>query len=152
MDLSSPEFEDDDMVTPPTPTGSFSSRSEIEPRNHRAASPPLEKDEKEFTQTARGMQKRKLSGDLQMGGVPSEMEHYTPKHLDNEALFGDGRAVNIGATFVSSPAMKPTGTNSLKRPLEEHDMWSRFEAALDWDSRSPEHIELDELDGLLDDF
>ncbi|RDW72043.1 hypothetical protein BP5796_08077 [Coleophoma crateriformis] len=152
VDLSSPEFEDDDMVTPPTPTGSFSSRSEIEPRNHRAASPPLEKDEKEFTQTARGMQKRKLSGDMHMGGVPSEMEHYTPKYLDNEALFGEGRTATVGAAFVSSPAMKPTGINQLKRSLEENDMWSRFDSALDWDNRSPEHIELDELDGLLDDF
>ena len=72
VDLSSPEFEDDDMVSPPTPTGSFSGG--IEPvRNDRATSPPLEKDEKEFIQTARGMQRRTMSVDVEMsGGVPSE--------------------------------------------------------------------------------
>lgn len=156
VDLSSTEFDDDDLATPPTPTGSFSGRTEMVPRNHRATSPPLEKDEKEFTQTARGMQKRKLSGDVQMTGVPSEMEYHSPKHLDADALFGEARNLTVGTAtlFVSSPAMKPSMShNGLKRGFEDsNDLWTRIETAMDWDSRSPENIELEELDGLLDDF
>lgn len=155
VDLSSPEFDDEDMVTPPTPTGSFSGRLESV-RNTRASSPPLEKDEKEFTQTARGMQKRKLSGDdTEMSGVPSDMEDHPTKNLDADVLFGEGR--NLGVTekmvFVSSPAMKPSlALNTLKRGFEENDLWARVEGAMEWDLRSPENVELEELDGMLDDF
>jgi hypothetical protein len=31
------------------------------------------------------------------------------------------------------------------------DSWTKFEGMLEWD-RSPENIELEELDGLLDDY
>jgi len=156
VDLSSPEFDDDDIVTPPKPTRSFSGRPEPVLRNHRASSPPLEKDEKEFTQTARGMQKRKLSGDIQMSGVPSEMEDSIARNMDAEALFGDGRNLNVGNTsvFVSSPAMKPIlALNTMKKAFEESsDLWMRVEGMMEWDMRSPENIELEELDGMLDDF
>jgi hypothetical protein len=153
VDLSSPEFDDDDMASPPTPTGSFSGR--IKPvRNHRASSPPLEKDEKEFTQTAMGMQTRKLSGDAEMNGVISyEMEDHPAKNME---LFGEGRnlAVTNTTVFVSSPAMKPSlSLNTLKRSFEESsDLWGRVEGAMEWDMRSPENIELDELDNMLDEF
>jgi hypothetical protein len=155
VDLSSPEFDDGDITTPPTPTGSFSGR--IKPvRNHRASSPPLEKDEKEFTQTALGMQTRKLSKDVQMSGVPSEVEENTTRNMDSDGLFGDGRNLNApsAAVFVSSPAMKPSlSLNTLKRNFEEStDIWGRIDGAMEWDMRSPESIELDELDDLLDDF
>lgn len=154
VDLSSPEFEDDDMVSPPTPTGSFSGH--IEPvRNNRATSPPLEKDEKEFTQTARGMQKRSLSRDAKTSSVPSEMDHPT-KNIDSDALFGEGRHLVISSTavFISSPAMKPSlSLNTLKRGFEEvNDLWGRVETSMEWDMRSPENIELEELDDMFDDF
>jgi hypothetical protein len=156
VDLSSPEFEDDNMVSPPTPTGSFSGR--IEPvRNNRATSPPLEKDEKEFTQTARGMQKRTMSGDVEMGGgVPSEMDHST-KNLDNDTLFGKEQHLAVANTtaYVSSPAMKATLSplNTLKRGFEEsNDLWERVDITMEWDMRSPENIELEELDDMFDDF
>lgn len=143
------------MVSPPTPTGSFSGRTETV-RNTRASSPPLEKDEKEFTQTARGMQKRKLGGDdVEMSGVPSDMEDHHAKNLEGDAFFGEGRnpAVHHAAVFVSSPAMKPSlALNILKRPFEENDLWARVEGAMEWDMRSPENVELEELDGMLDDF
>lgn len=155
VDLSSPELDDQDMLTPPTPTGSFSGRREP-PRHNRATSPPLEKDEKEFTQTARGMQKRALSVDTLMSGVPSEMEDHPARAMDPDALFGEGRALAVLNTsvFVSSPAMKPSlPLATLKRSFEEsNDPWERVSGALDWDTRSPEIIELDELDALLDDF
>lgn len=88
VDLSTPEFEeeeaqiDDDLsgrngsVQPPTPAGSFSARSSLGPHdnshntghyslshNHRAISPPLEGDEKEFTQTASSVRERTSSSE-----------------------------------------------------------------------------------------
>lgn len=157
VDLSSPEFddEDEDMV-PSAPTGSFSGRVRQVHRNTRASSPPLEKDEKEFTQTARGMQKRKLSSDTQTSGVPSEMGDHPTKPAESETLFGEGRHSHLAnnAMFVSSPAMKPSlSINVLKRPFEEStDLWTRVENTMDWDMRSPENVELDELDGMFDDL
>jgi hypothetical protein len=153
VDLSSPEFDEDDAASPPTPTGSFSGR--IAPvRNTRASSPPLEKDEKEFTQTARGMKKRKLSQDVEMGGMPSELD-MPSRNLEAEPLFGEGRHLNINnpAAFASSPAMKPSlSISTPKRGLDDsHDLWARVESN-EWDMRSPEHVELDELDGMFDDL
>jgi hypothetical protein len=154
VDLSSPELEGDD-ISPPTSIGSFTGRIESSIRNSRASSPPLEKDEKEFTQTARGMQRRKLSGDTHMSGVPSDMVDHRIRSSETEVLFGEGRHLSIpqGALFVSSPAMKPSlSLNTLKRGFEETDLWARVEGAMEWDMRSPENIELEELDGMLDDF
>lgn len=156
VDLSSPEFDGDDAMTPPTPTGSFSGRLEPVIRNNRASSPPLEKDEKEFTQTARGMQKRKLTREIQMSGVPSDMEDHPMRSPDAEALFGDGKHLNPAHTgvFASSPAMKPSfSISGLKRGFEDSSsMWVRIEGVMEWDMRSPENVELDELDGMFDDF
>ncbi|KAI9051157.1 hypothetical protein LZ554_005259 [Drepanopeziza brunnea f. sp. 'monogermtubi'] len=155
VDLSSPGYEDDDVTTPPTPTGSFSARTAQTPRNHRATSPPLEKDEKEFTQTARGMQKRKLSADTRMSGVPSEMTDHPTRSLD-DSLFGEARNLNVlnSSVFTSSPAMKPTMNNlsfsAMKRNFDECNAWA--DATVDWDLRSPENVELEELDGMFDDF
>ncbi|XMA10112.1 hypothetical protein WAI453_002903 [Rhynchosporium graminicola] len=157
VDLSSTEFEADDMAMPPTPTGSFSGRPTEAPRNHRATSPPLEKDEKEFTQTARGMQRRKLSADVQMSGVPSEMTDHPTKTLEADSLFGEARSLHVlnSSVFTSSPAMKPTmntmSFNLMKRPFEDvHEVWT--ESSTEWDMRSPENVELEELDGMFDDF
>jgi len=156
VDLSSPEFDDVEMVSPATPSGSFSGRVDRISRNHRATSPPLEKDEKEFTQTAVGMQKRKFSGDVQMGGVPSEMEDHPTKSVETDALFGEGRGLNVlnTAVFISSPAMKPSlSLSTTKRPFEDsNDLWGRVESTMDWDMRSPENVELEELDGMFDDL
>lgn len=83
VDLSAPELDpdapgDDDYHIPLTPAGtSFSGRSSLARdgtngsaseginlvHNHRAASPPLEGDEKEFTQTASNMRMRGMSLD-----------------------------------------------------------------------------------------
>jgi len=156
VDLSSTEYDDDDLITPPTPTGSFSGRTERPVRNHRASSPPLEKDEKEFTQTARGMQKRKLSGDLSsMPSIPSDMEGSPSKTTEAEGLFGEGRTLNVLNTsvFISSPAMKPSSaTKRVWDVAVETDSWKQVDASMEWDLRSPENIELDELDCMLDDF
>jgi len=179
VDLSSPELDDveeDAMGAPLTPTGSFSGRlpahhttpSSVLVRNHRAASPPLEKDEKEFTQTARGMQKRKLSEDsdtrmndapvrIQIDAseqAPVEVEDTLQKNMEvAAALFGKlgGHANMPPGTYASSPMVKPSLVVSTAKPHED-DLWAKMAISVEWDMRSPEHIELDELDDLLDDF
>ncbi|RAL63879.1 hypothetical protein DID88_003522 [Monilinia fructigena] len=140
VDLSSEEYEDDDSITPPTPTGSFSGRLERPVRNNRASSVGLEKDEKEFTQTARGMQKRKFNGEApsylakpsDMTDMPSNISDTPMKSVESDPFFGEGRGLSVTntAVFIGSPVV---------------NSW-------DWDLRSPENIELDELDGMLDDF
>ncbi|OBT80008.1 hypothetical protein VF21_01122 [Pseudogymnoascus sp. 05NY08] len=195
VDLSSPELDDvgssdsNGSVAPPTPSGSFSGRLTSDARaglarNHRAASPPLEKDEKEFTQTARGMQRRQLQSEKLREGAAAA-SHIPSFSFSGEAevkimdldgdgdLFGEhhehhGRAGNGGMHgFVSSPAMKPLGggvmagmmpllsspasVSVLKRPFEDvEEVWTKDE--MEWDSRSPENIDLEELDGMFDCF
>ncbi|KAK3381598.1 hypothetical protein B0H63DRAFT_209383 [Podospora didyma] len=177
VDLSSPELDDmdDDVAMPTTPIGSFSARgygsqlgrSSSGARNHRAASPPLEKDEKEFTQTADGLQKRKLSGDLLssssvtiMSSSNMDLDYGGGNSKDDSALFGEKMflsSANIGSLatpFATSPAIRPspmTLTMTTKARDMEAESWLRMENMLEWD-RSPENIELDELDGLLDDY
>ncbi|KAK3384315.1 hypothetical protein B0T24DRAFT_662650 [Lasiosphaeria ovina] len=183
VDLSSPEFDDidDDVAMPTTPIGSFSARgfgmgrlqlgrslSAAGGRNHRAASPPLEKDEKEFTQTADGLQKRKLSGDLMSSGASNtgsaalgSMDiEYGAIPRDDNALFGDKTFLSINSmsslamAFVTSPAIRPSPMTlnlSKTKDVEAESSWLRMENMLEWD-RSPENIALEELDGLLDDY
>ncbi|KAK4242768.1 hypothetical protein C8A03DRAFT_39932 [Achaetomium macrosporum] len=166
VDLSSPEFDDmdDDFGMPSTPIGSFSMRSFYIPprpvhngsgRHGRATSPPLEKDEKEFTQTADGLQKRKLNGDLlslSSAPPPPPVEQTVSMDLERDegSLFGAMSANPM--PFVSSPAIRPS-TLSLNfgKKDAEADSWAKLEGMLEWD-RSPETIELEELDGLLDDY
>jgi hypothetical protein len=161
VDLSSPEFDDmdDDVPMPSTPIGSLSGRaprlSSFMARSHRGTSPPLEKDEKEFTQTADGLQKRKLTGEMKAAAsepVGQVMD------LDDSArdysLFGEQKAFTAGfiATmdFVTSPAIRPSFPLNLKKDGEAEN-WAKLDSLLEWD-RSPENIELEELDGLLDDY
>ncbi|KAI8628447.1 hypothetical protein F5Y19DRAFT_486124 [Xylariaceae sp. FL1651] len=160
VDLSSPEFDDmeDDWPMPGTPMGSISGRHRslhTLSRIHKAEEPPLEKDEKEFTQTADGLQKRKARGELLSAtpvdqlGIDDGMQH--------EQLFGEPhRGLAPGflphMAFMTSPAMRPSLT--IPAPIKrdgEAEGWSKLDAMLDWD-KSPETIELDELDCLLDDF
>lgn len=165
------------MVTPPTPTGSFSGRNSLivtNPpsadltQNHRAASPPLQEDEKEFTLAARGMQTRKLSIKLSAEYTVHEDGHLVQEDsvaMNMEvadSLFGtpnrnpNASGEQHGHVSFSSPALKASLTvtttiSGSKRGFEEMS-WEKPEMGIDWDTRSPEVIELDELDGLLDDF
>jgi hypothetical protein len=172
VDLSAPEFddiEDDGMIVPPAPNGSFSARiqrqdsvsASVLARNHRSASPPLEKDEKEFTQTAQGMQRRKFSQDddsemresIVQPSLALEVEYTVSRQMELDGeLFGDHSRSHSAthSAFASSPALKPLmiSTSINKKGFEDlTDSWE-----MEWDTRSPENIELDELDGLLDDF
>lgn len=151
---------------PSTPIGSFSMRGFYMPRlvhsasgrSHRAASPPLEKDEKEFTQTADGLQKRKLNGDLLSASSVTLEQATMPMDLERDegSLFGSMSAGGTGpvptVSLVSSPAIRPsTMSLNLGRKDSDMDSWAKLEGMLEWD-RSPENIELEELDGLLNDY
>ncbi|KAJ8061252.1 hypothetical protein OCU04_010321 [Sclerotinia nivalis] len=163
VDLSSEEYDDDDSVIPPTPTGSFSGRFERPVRNNRASSVGLEKDEKEFTQTARGMQKRRFSGEppskpSDMTDMPSNISDTPMKSVESDPFFGESRGLTVSntAVFMNSPAMKPVfaSKKSWDSTLEtSHTNWAPAKIeTLDWDTRSPENVELDELDGMLDGY
>jgi len=153
-----PDFDnmDDDIPMPSTPIGSFTGRfPPISPsiaRQQRSTSPPLEKDEKEFTQTAEGLQKRKLSGDmLSAEPVLQEMEL---EFSGRDDLFGgETKTLTVPLPplgLMASPAIRPTFTLSLKKDGEP-DNWAKLNGMLEWD-RSPENIELEELEGLMDDY
>lgn len=150
VELSPPDFDDldDDMTMPSTPVGSLPGILHA-PRSNRSMSPPLEKDEREFTQTADGLQKRKLAG-----------ESFTLGHGDNaqpgdpmkDDIFDDRPSTAVyppvQISLVTSPAVRASlPPSSAKKEVE--DNWLRHEKLLEWD-HTPEDIELDELDCLLD--
>lgn len=101
-----------------------------------------------------------LDGD---GDLFGEHHHHHEQH--NRA---SGMGAHGGGGFVSSPAMKPVGfmaggggvmpllsspapMSALKRPFEDVvEVWEKGE--MEWDSRSPENIDLEELDGMFDCF
>ena len=152
IDLSSPEFDDaeEDVPMPGTPMGSASGRHQS---LQRGGEPPLEKDEKEFTQTADGLQKRKLSGGLLTAAPVDQV--LLDDGLQNEQLFGEHNR-SLAPTFfpymafMTSPAMRPSMMPPPKKDVEA-ESWTKLDAMLEWD-RSPETVELDELDGLLNGF
>jgi hypothetical protein len=167
IDLSSPEFDgEDDTFMPTSPLCSLSMQlpplkvhSPLSARHQRGTSPPLEKDEKEFTMTADGLQKRKLSGDLLSAGpVEQKMDMLYDVATREEHLFGDankGLSLTVGpaaatTAFLTSPAIRPTLALNLKKD-DEAESWAKLDTMLGWD-RSPENIELEELDCLLTDF
>jgi hypothetical protein len=155
VDLS-PEFDDmdDDVSMPGTPIGSFSGHlppPPSAPTGQRSNSPPLETDEREFTQTAEGLQKRKLSGDM-LSAEPMDMDaalYDAAPRSGEEGLFGDAvtktttLAVPPQLMQVASPAIRPTFALGLKRESEV-DSWTMLEF-----DRSPENVDLDELEGLM---
>ncbi|KAH6605854.1 mucin [Trichoderma cornu-damae] len=148
VDLSATEFDnaDDDAVMPMTPIGSYSShrsRIVLGPRNN---SPPLEKDEREFTQTADGLQKRKLSEEAPQ---PETAERHSVAMMDfyrDDVWFADSRP-SAATTFLASPSIKPS--ISAGRKEEDADAWLRLNKLFEW-GKGAESIEIDELDCLLD--
>ena len=192
VDLSSHELDgsgpgpDIDFVTPPTPGSSFSGRSSLArdgsngslpdtalSHNHRAASPPLEGDEKEFTQTASSVRMRGMSLDnlnvrptIEIAKVPQAEEDEEAKARANreaaEALFGTHHPQEIGMAILSSPQVRPLHT------VIEEKVEVRSQAGEDvvmqescmpvlgdtgmgwtWDMREPEDIRIEDLDDLF---
>ena len=202
VDLSSHEFDaatdgaDDDFATPPTPAGSYSGRSSLARdgtsgsasenirlvHNHRAASPPLEGDEREFTQTASSMRMRGMSLDDVNVRPSTEVENPATEEVvademmveESEeekakrnreaaaALFGShhehGQEASLG--LMSSPLYKhalPTiGNETKKEETADVEMGESVsilgESGFGWDAREPAIIGLDELDDLLGGF
>ncbi|PHH66578.1 hypothetical protein CDD81_7053 [Ophiocordyceps australis] len=161
VDLASTEFdtaEDDDMPMPmPVPVPPYiiarSPRYPKHGRDSRRHSPPLEKDEREFTQTADVLQKRKLSGQV-LVPCPSDGNPAVDCDPREDLWLGDATAMPPASTmFFTSPTMEPC---ILSNPFkdDETDLWFKLQnrlIELDQDSEDPDIIEIDELDGLLQD-
>ncbi|KAF2280249.1 uncharacterized protein EI97DRAFT_369658 [Westerdykella ornata] len=176
LDLSTPEYDDG---LDPFSTHSRPSTNSTTEHNRRAQSPPLEKEEREFTQTATNLQQRRRSQEAtsnQEASAPSEEFHrfdipmYNVPELREQqeeavarensetaaALFGQLHQLpNVINDFVpNSPLLKTSHTIDLppaifkfgESRLDQDDFdWA-------WAMKSPEHIELHELDELLGDF
>ncbi|XP_014555076.1 hypothetical protein COCVIDRAFT_39140 [Bipolaris victoriae FI3] len=141
--------------------------------NRRAQSPPLEKDEREFTQTASFLQQRRMSqeaerarsasasaeptqsSDVKMEEIAASVEETVESaaRKDSEAaatLFGqmDQVVSYNSALSPSSPALRPTLHIDMPPPsLKRKEIKLEFDD--DWVMKSPELIDLDELDDLF---
>ena len=183
IDLSSPELDDSLPMGPPTPGESFSGRSSLTrdgtvdhriPRN-RAPTPPLEADEKGFTETATAVRARGMSlhepivkasieveEEEDMLDEPAEetpeMTHRKDQELGYE-LFGQTHGV-LGVPnqriLTSSPMMRPRHISEADNVAKKTDLASQQEdvemAESSWELDSPENVELDELDGMFSGF
>lgn len=152
IDLSSPEYDyDPHGIMFSTSKGVLNTPANYVPRenytHNQFTSPPLEKDEKEFTQTARGVHRHKL-GEVPYNGAPSEMEGLK-KIPDEDSLFDKPLMFSHSAMlFGSSPVIK----SSVARKSMEESIDLGSASLTDLDMRSPENIELEELDGMFDDL
>ena len=171
VDLSNPDFDedapgaDDDFNAPPTPAGSlFSGRSSLTRdgsngcsserinlvHNHRAASPPLEGDEKEFTQTASSMRMRGMS--LEELNIRQSTEVETPATDDFMAMQmeeteeekakrnQEAAATLFGGYHETSPEMSLAMMSSpLVDPMQSHPLEknSRREGTVDVEMKDP---------------
>lgn len=143
LDLPSPEFEtvDDENLVPITPPGSLpKSRYSAGFADLRNQAPPLEKEEREFTQTANGLLKRKMSNDI---ALPDLSERSGLEYGARDDIWSGEYFVAPTASFLTSPAMKASNPSA-----EDMSDWLKFNV-FDLD-RSIESIEIDELDGLFD--
>lgn len=189
VDLSNPDLDDDvpvddDLNSPPTRAGSFSRRSSLnrdgtngsisDGLNQSAARPPMEKDEKEFTQTASSMRMKRVSFNKQDIRPSTESEdlvaEYNLEETEEEkakknqeaaaTLFGGHHenSQQMGLSILSSPHVKPMHAQLFIETLSRReqgtvDLEMKESTILGdsgfWDIRPPESIELDELDDLF---
>jgi hypothetical protein len=178
VELYSPELDHEDSVRPPTPGEHFSARSSLNPdgtpdvrrRPNRAPSPPLEADERGFTETATAVRARGMSLNnptvqasvevdekVQSGEVTEETPEQRQKR-DRELgleLFGQSHAslhVPEQKVLSSSPMIEATPDHqqpinakmNLSLQLDDIEM-----GEASWPIMSPEQIDLDELDTLF---
>lgn len=146
--------------------------------NRRAQSPPLEKDEREFTQTASFLQQRRKSQELERqrsASAPMEPKPSTDVIMDEVhqsieeteesaarknseiavALFG--QVNGVPTTFApslapSSPAVKPVLHIEMPPPAFKPNEVKLELEDLDWTMQSPEMIDVEDLDDLFGDF
>lgn len=181
VDLSSPELDNESDTT--TFSGRSSLMRDAPPtnmaHNRRAASPPLEKDEREFTATASSLQQRNRNQQSEKSNVsdvpPSSNTDDESLRLANEPeseesaalrnseaaalLFGQSVESNSSATSsamdfgVSSPVLKPVDHALDPKTDAMEDVRVVNDDSWVWsDWKNPESIELDELDDLLGDY
>jgi hypothetical protein len=143
--------------------------------NRRAQSPPLEKDEREFTQTASFLQQRRKSQEAehrersmsaslstestQSSDVAMEEVLLTIEETEESAaqknseiasaLFGH---MDASSAFPSSPALKPVLHIEMPPPSFKPHSAKLDIDDLDWTMKSPENIELEELDVLFGEY
>lgn len=120
-------------------------------RISRHNSPPLEKDEREFTQTANVLQKRKFAKETPTSEPADRSSEYGYR---DDMWFGENR-IFAPSTFITSPSVNShtfstgiSGVKSSARKEEEAESWLMMSKLLEWEGA--ESIEVDELDGLLD--
>ena len=178
VDLGSHALEDDLPMGPPTPSDSFSGRSSLtrdgkvdhRMSQNRAPSPPLEADEKGFTETATAVRARgmslhepvvevsiEVSENQNRSEDPVEETAEVTQRKDQELgyeLFGHAHGVLSTSTqrmIESSPMIQPRHLHIMETVMKkieppQHDVEM---AEGPWDMDSPEDVELDELDGLF---
>ena len=179
---------DNDFTIPPTPAGSsFSGRSSLARdgssgstsksalSHNEEAGPPLEGDEKEFTQTASSMRMRGMSlddptirlttedsNDMQI--EESEEEKAKINREAVETLFGGHHdsVHEAGILVTSSPLVTPVGTASERKAIvegatdvemgESISILGDSGLGLTWDTREPEDVQIEDLDDLFGAF
>jgi hypothetical protein len=140
---------EDEGIVPMTPIGSFKSHGNRlrHGRDLRRDSPPLETDEREFTQTADVLQKRKFAHEDVAAGTETVERSFTIEYgYRDEIWFGDRSLTS--ASFLTSPAIKPSPLSNMRKE-DDADSWLKLNKLFEWD-RTAESIEIDELDCLLD--
>jgi hypothetical protein len=175
VELFSPDLEDDSVPTPPTPGEAFSGRNSLNPdgtpdirsRPNRAPSPALEADERGFTETATAVRARGMSlqgpppqATIEVDATAILEEDETPEQQHTRdrvlahSLFGsyhNGLVVPDQKGLASSPMIAPRGDHqarlALTLNLDDIDMTDTQFAM-----RSPETIDVDELDSMLTGF
>jgi hypothetical protein len=185
VDLSSPDFDEDHPMSPPTPGESFSGRSSLtrdgsdsehRTSQQRAPSPPLEADEKGFTETATAVRARGMSLNEQPihNSVEVVVEQANNQHMDiveetaemthkrdqelGYELFGHAHtalARTNQTALLSSPMIvaKDNHTAEMKKVTAlVTDIGLQDVEMINWELRSPENVELDELDGMFSGF
>ena len=176
VELYSPDLDHDDPMELPTPGEHFSARSSLNPdgtpdvrrKLNRAPSPPLEEDERGFTETATAVRARGMSlhnptvqTSIEVDNKPSvaEVSEETPEQRqkrDRElglALFDSHQALQIPDQrhLASSPMIQakpdphPTAAKvTLTLDVDDIEM-----GVASWSMMSPEQIDLDDLDEMF---
>ncbi|KAL6706547.1 hypothetical protein ACN47E_005303 [Coniothyrium glycines] len=144
--------------------------------NRRAQSPPLEKDEREFTQTASFLQQRRKSQEAERARSTSAaaetkqpvdvvMQEVTQSIEETEesaarknsetaaALFGHLDHLSSFQASPNSPALKSTLQIEMPPPSRKRkEVTPDLDDDDDWAMRSPENIDVDELDDLFGNY
>lgn len=148
LGISSLDDAADDNLQSDTRTSSIPS-SVFVANTHQMGVALLERDEREFTQTADGLQKRKLSTTS-----PHEISRMGDHDdwTNQDVCWGPSKfshAYNVTVQVQSSPGPL-TKSDFLRYPKRDHHShnWTRMDRVTEWD-QSPENIELDELDVLF---